>query len=567
MTDYSLWEVILNGDSPVPTIVVDGVVQPVTHRSTEQKLARINELKAHGTLLMALPDKHQLKFNSYKDAKTLMEAIEKRFGGNTKTKKVQKTLLKQQFEKFTGSSSKNLDQIHDRLRKLVIQLEIHGADLEEHSLDDLFNSLKIYEAEVKHSFSTGNPTQNLAFVSSSNTDSTTDSVSAATSVSAVCAKLHVSSHPNIDSLSNAVIYSFFASQSTSPQLDNEYLKQIDVDDLEEIDLRWQMAMLTMRARRFLQKTGRNLGDNKVTSMGFDMSKVECYNCHRKGHFARECSCNTPKLARSGILGSGRLKSVEARLVMYKQNKSILEENIKLLNVKVQARDTALVSLRQKLNQVEQEGDDLKLRLDKFQTSSKNLTELLASQTNEKHGLGYFSSESDCERLSPSSPSDRLQPSGGYHAVFTRAMFDCDDYLSLESNESWPPSSLYDRFQSSDGYHAVLPPYTGTFMPPKPDLVFNNAPNGVETDHSAFTVTKPDQDLSYTIRPSAPIIEPSETSIPVATPKPVSPKPTSNGKRRNRKACFVCKSLDHLINDYDYNEKKMAQPTARNHAHR
>nr|GFB36346.1 ribonuclease H-like domain-containing protein [Tanacetum cinerariifolium] len=63
---------------------------------------------------------------------------------------------------------------------------------------------------------------------------------------------------------------------------------IDVDDLEEMDLRWQMAMLTMRVRRFLQKAGRNLGDNRVTSIGFDMSKVECYNCHRKGHFAREC---------------------------------------------------------------------------------------------------------------------------------------------------------------------------------------------------------------------------------------------------------------------------------------
>nr|GEY65958.1 ribonuclease H-like domain-containing protein [Tanacetum cinerariifolium] len=88
ITDYSLWEVILNGDSPVPTRVVDGVLQPVAPTTAEQKLARKNELKARGTLLMALPDKHQLKFNSHKDAKTLMEAIEKRFGGNTKTKKV-----------------------------------------------------------------------------------------------------------------------------------------------------------------------------------------------------------------------------------------------------------------------------------------------------------------------------------------------------------------------------------------------------------------------------------------------------------------------------------------------
>nr|GEW31753.1 hypothetical protein [Tanacetum cinerariifolium] len=241
MTEYSLCEVIINGDSPVPTIVIDGVVQPVTHRSVEQKLARRNELKARSTLLMALPDKHQLKFNSHKDAKTLIEAIEKRFGGNTEIKKVQKTLLKQQLENFTGSSSENLDQIHDRLQKLVSQLEIHGVSLSQEDVN------------LKHSSSTGNPIENLEFMSSSNTDSTTDSVSAATNVFPVCAK-----------------------------------QPIDVDDLEEMDLRWQIAMLTMRARRFLQKTGKNLGDNKVTSMGFDMLKVECYNYHRKGHFAREC---------------------------------------------------------------------------------------------------------------------------------------------------------------------------------------------------------------------------------------------------------------------------------------
>nr|GFD51490.1 hypothetical protein [Tanacetum cinerariifolium] len=85
------------------------------------------------------------------------------------------------------------------------------ADLEEQSLDDLFNSRKIYEAKVKQSSSTGTASQNLALVSSSYTDSTTDSVSADVSVSAVCAKLPASSLPNVDSLSNAVIYSFFAS--------------------------------------------------------------------------------------------------------------------------------------------------------------------------------------------------------------------------------------------------------------------------------------------------------------------------------------------------------------------
>nr|GFA85609.1 hypothetical protein [Tanacetum cinerariifolium] len=130
----------------------------------------------------------------------------------------------------------------------------------------------------------GTATQNLAFMSSTSTDSTTDSVSADGSVSAACVKLPASPPLNVDSLSNAVIYSFFASQSNSPQFGNEDLKQIDVDDLEEIDLRSQMAMLTIRARRFFQKIGRNLGANGPTSMWFDMSKVKCYNFQMKGHF-------------------------------------------------------------------------------------------------------------------------------------------------------------------------------------------------------------------------------------------------------------------------------------------
>nr|GEX18300.1 ribonuclease H-like domain-containing protein [Tanacetum cinerariifolium] len=135
MTNYLLWEVILNGDSLVPTRLIEGVVQPIAHTTAEQKLARMNELKARRTLLMALRDKHQLKFNSHKDDKTLMEAIEKRFGGNTKTKKVQKTLLKQQYENFTGSSSKSLDQIHDRLQKFVSQLEIHEVSLSQEDVN------------------------------------------------------------------------------------------------------------------------------------------------------------------------------------------------------------------------------------------------------------------------------------------------------------------------------------------------------------------------------------------------------------------------------------------------
>nr|GEY77522.1 ribonuclease H-like domain-containing protein [Tanacetum cinerariifolium] len=300
-------------------------------------------------------------------AKILMEAIQKRFGGNAETKKVQKTLLKQQFENFTGSSSENLDQIHDMLQKLVSQLDIHEknkADLEEHSLDDLFNSLKIYEAEVKHSSSLGNPTQNLAFVSSSNADRNTDPVSVATSVSAVCAKLHVSSHPNIDSLSNAVIYSFFSSQSTTPQLDNEDLKQIEVDDLKEMDLRWECRSPKDSRRSSATEPQRRTALVKnSTSNALVPSCSKAYaQLHSQYDKLTDDFC---KSQFDVLLYQAGLESVKARLVVYKQNESILEENIKLLNIKVQARDTALVTLRQKLEKTKQERDDLKL---KFQPS-------------------------------------------------------------------------------------------------------------------------------------------------------------------------------------------------------
>nr|GEW41592.1 putative ribonuclease H-like domain-containing protein [Tanacetum cinerariifolium] len=384
--------VILNGDSPTPTRVVDGVLQPVAPTTAEQRLARKNKLKARGTLLMALPYKHQLKFNSHKDAKTLMEAIEKRFGGNIETKKRTHTLIWR-----------------------------NKTDLEEQSLDDLFNGLKIYEAEVKSSSSASTSTQNIAFVSSSNIDSTNEPVSAAASVSAVSTKIHVSPLPNVDSL--------------------------------------------MRARRFLQRTGRNLEVNRPTSIGFDMSKVECYNCHRKGHFAREC--RFPKDTKRNDVAEPQRRNVPVK------------------------------------------------------TSTSNA---LVSQ--------------------------------------------CDG-----SDESLPPSPIYDRYQSGNGYHVVPPPFTRTSMPTKPDLVFNNAPNVVETDHPAFTdeyETKTPQHVPSFVQPTEQVkssrhyVQHDETSIPLKT---AIPKPTSNGKRRNRKACFVCKSLDHLIKDYDYHEKKMAQPTTRNHAHR
>ncbi|GKF01543.1 ribonuclease H-like domain-containing protein, partial [Tanacetum coccineum] len=130
----------------------------------------------------------------------------------------------------------------------------------------------------------------MAFVSSSNnnTSSSNKVVNTAHGVTTTSTQVNTAYSTNIDNLSDAVICSFFASQPNSPQLAHEDLQQILPDDIEEIDLRWQMAMLTMRDRRFLKNTGRKLTVNGNETSGFDKSKVECYNCHKSRYFAREC---------------------------------------------------------------------------------------------------------------------------------------------------------------------------------------------------------------------------------------------------------------------------------------
>ncbi|GJU85080.1 hypothetical protein Tco_1292626 [Tanacetum coccineum] len=508
MTDYALWELILNGDSPLPTRTVDYVVTSVPSTTAEQKLARKNELKARGTLLMALPNEHQLKFKTYKSAKTLMEAIEKRFGGNKESKKVQKTLLKQHQLEIHGETISQEDVNLKLLRSPPSEWKTHTLiwwnkpNLEDLSMDDLYNNLEIYEAEIMGSSSTNQNTQNIAFVSSNTTSSTNEAVKTAHGVSAANSKNNASTLPNIDSLSDAMIYSFFASHSNSSQLDNKDLKQVDPENLEEMDLKWQMAMLIMRARRFIKKTRRNLGVNGTDTIGFDKTKVECYNFHRRGHFSRECrapknqdnrnretirtvpveettsnalvsQCNgfgydwsdqaeegptnfalmaytsssssisdtkvstcskaclksyetlkehydnlikdfNKSQLNVGAYKAG-LESIKARLDVYKKNEVVFVEDIKILKLDIMLRDNALTEPRKKFEKAKKERDDLKLTLEKFENSSKNLTKLLDSQICDKFksGVGY---------------------------------------------------------KTDEGYHAVPPPYIGNFMPPKLDFV-------------------------------------------------------------------------------------------------
>ncbi|GJZ99492.1 ribonuclease H-like domain-containing protein [Tanacetum coccineum] len=660
MIDYSLWEVIENGNAPPITKVVEGVETTIAPTTAKEKAQRRLELKARSTLLMGIPNEHQLKFNSIKDAKSLLQAVEK--------------------------SSEVLDQTFDRLQKLISQLEIHGESISQEdvnqkflrslspewnthtivwrnkpeidtlSLDDLYNNLKIYEPEVKGTSSSSTNTQNVAFVSSNSTNSTNGAVNTAHGATTASTQATAVNSTTIDNLSDAVICAFFASQPNSPQLDNEDLQQIHPDDLEEMDLRWQMAMLTMRARRFLKNTGRKLTVNGNETIGFDKSKVECYNCHKRGHFARECraprnqenrnrentrrvvpvetttsnalvscdgsgydwsdqaeegptnfalmaysstssnsevstdsNCSSSCLENVKILKEQNeqllkdlrtsklnaiayktgLESVEARLLVYKKNDSVYEEDIKVLKREIHLREVAITELRRKLELAQKQKDEIQLTVENFENSSKSLSKLI-----------------DCQ--------------------------------------------IVDKCKTGLGYNVVPPPYTGNFMPPKPDLSFSGLEEFMnEPIVSEPTVKKPVVETSEakacadkskvvrknfgppliedwisdsedeaeskpkiekkTVKPSFAKIEFVKSKEQVKSPRKTTVKQgdqnrlnthSPRGNQRNwnymmsqrlrsnfemiNKACYVCGSFDHLQYDCDnhqrqFNNKKMVKP--------
>nr|GEX66295.1 hypothetical protein [Tanacetum cinerariifolium] len=153
------------------------------------------------------------------------------------------------------------------------------------NFDDLYNNLRVIESDVKGSTGSSSSSQNVAFVSSENTSGTNEvNVAYGGSTSSG----HNSQKEGSSSYTDDLMYSFFSNQSSGPQLDHEDLEQVDEFDLEEMDLKWQVAMISTRLKKFYKKTGRKLHFDTKEPVGFDKSKVECFNYHNIRHFARKC---------------------------------------------------------------------------------------------------------------------------------------------------------------------------------------------------------------------------------------------------------------------------------------
>ncbi|GJW09506.1 ribonuclease H-like domain-containing protein [Tanacetum coccineum] len=401
------------------TVKLPIIKKEVPPKTAQGLLQRQRERKARSILLLAIPDEYQLKFNGIQDAKSLLVEVH---GADVSYEDAN-----QKFLRALPSSWSNI--------ALIMR---NKASIDELDIDDLYNNLKVFEADIKGSSVSSSNSQNVAFLSTEDTSSTNE-VNTASGIA-----------------------------TASGQNSQE---QINHNDLEEMDLKWQVAMLSMRVKRFYKKTGRKLNFNSKEPVGFDKTKVECYNCHRRGHFARECRSrsqsnrnrdvgyrnrentrrNVPEETSDALVAQDNALIDLMNRDKDLKNEFSYEEKIGVLEFEVKEKGNAVIRLQRQLNEILKEKVDLKTKLEQFETSSKNLNKLINSQlsTKDKTSLGYGDQLSDTD----SSDSEVL------NSVFDSRSSDGDD------------NQANDRFKKDNGYHAVPPPLTGNYMPPLADLSF------------------------------------------------------------------------------------------------
>nr|GEU45600.1 hypothetical protein [Tanacetum cinerariifolium] len=372
------------------------------------------------------------------DAKETWEAIKSRFGGNDESKKMQKYLLKQQFEGFSVSTSEGLHKEYDRFQTLLSQLEIHGAGVSHEdanqNFDDLYNNLRVFKRDVKGTTASSSNTRNVAFVSAKNTSSTND-VSTAYSVSSP--SISKSQKKGSSSYTDEVIYSFFANQSSAPQLDYDDLEQINDDDMEEMDLKWQVAMISMRIKNFHKGTCRKLQFDTWDPVGCDKTKEECFNWHKMRHFARDYRAKRNQDSRRRDAGYNGNKTRD------NDRRSIYQDDSK-----------ALVTI---------DGEDIDW-FGHVEEDAQNYAIMAYSSSNS----GSDNEVKSCSKAYEESYARLKKMYDDQRDKLGDASVEITAYtLALKKASDLEDTPINVRF--ADGIHVVPPLMTGNYMPPGPDV--------------------------------------------------------------------------------------------------
>ncbi|GJT70680.1 putative ribonuclease H-like domain-containing protein [Tanacetum coccineum] len=340
------------------------------------------------------------------------------------TKRTQKAFLKHRKRKFQCFNSESLDSIFNRLQKLVSRLAILGVvtppedlnvkflrslpsewdthvvvwmnkpDFDTMGLDDLYNNFKIVEQKVKKSTADNNDDKNLAFLTTSSPSSTNTINTVNTRVSTGTTKVNTAStETSTASFSDATVYAFLSTQPQGSQLVHEDLEQLHDDDLEEMDLKWNMALLSMRARKFYQRTGRKIIIDGSSTVGYDKSKVECFQYSPIKYWSDmaedEIQANMALMAFTDSEVSIDKSCSKSCLNNYEALKKQYDDLLVKLD-DTGHKEYLMGLLRTELEKVKEEKEGFEFKIAKFEKSSKDLDQLLASQITDKSkkGFGY-----------------------------------------------------------------------------------------------------------------------------------------------------------------------------------